>query len=406
MGFRAGNRQAPRHRDDTDRRDAEQREPSLVDDVRQLRRDPERGIAEQERHTDRRKQREAERIRGRIVIAAAAARAAAERRVRDQVCEREHDDGNAGPEPRPPRSRPVRQLERDPQRRQRERGLGAGERDREHQRCQPAVSRPAGCERRRRERTGEGDVTRRDPGVRVDVGGRQPEHRQRQRRRRRGKHPAKERHRRDEQRQVPGERDRVVAERVVAEHAIVGGKRQAGQRANKVELEVGRRPPRQMPGADTQMVPGPVAGHEAKQIVRRGRVDVRRVQLRTERMIVGHEPDPDRRRRDRHDHGDRDRDRPPTTRCAAGFSPSVVVDVADWASALALVGAGVGLTLVPQSSAAAPPPNVAIRKLPWLRVTSPLWLVRRRGSRSPLVDDVATWLLGAAPPSRRAAHRP
>jgi DNA-binding transcriptional LysR family regulator len=93
---------------------------------------------------------------------------------------------------------------------------------------------------------------------------------------------------------------------------------------------------------------------------------------------------------------DADRDRWNAAWGAAGFSPNVVVHVAEWTSALALVGAGVGLTLVPESSAAAPPPNVAIRKLPWLRMTSRLSLVRRRGASSPLVDDVATWILDAA----------
>lgn len=103
--------------------------------------------------------------------------------------------------------------------------------------------------------------------------------------------------------------------------------------------------------------------------------------------------------------GDADRDRWSAAWSAAGFSPSVIVHVVEWASALALVGAGVGLTLVPESSAVAPPPNVAIRKLPWLRMTSKLSLVRRRGVSATLVDDVASWIIEAARAPRRAAHR-
>ena len=104
--------------------------------------------------------------------------------------------------------------------------------------------------------------------------------------------------------------------------------------------------------------------------------------------------------------GDSDRERWTAAWDAAGFSPRVVVRVVEWASALALVDAGVGLALIPASYAAAHPPRVAIRALPWLRMTSPLSLVRRRGEGSALTDDVARWIIDAAPraPSERVAR--
>jgi DNA-binding transcriptional LysR family regulator len=95
---------------------------------------------------------------------------------------------------------------------------------------------------------------------------------------------------------------------------------------------------------------------------------------------------------------------------SAGFLPQVVVQVVEWASALALVDAGVGLALVPASYAAGAPPNVAIRPLPWLRLTSGLSLVRRRSHRSPLIDVVSRWIFDAAhalrPMVRRARRAP
>jgi DNA-binding transcriptional LysR family regulator len=79
----------------------------------------------------------------------------------------------------------------------------------------------------------------------------------------------------------------------------------------------------------------------------------------------------------------------------AKLAPNIVTEVVDWVSALALVDAGVGLAIVPTSYAKAPPANVAIRPLPWLAMSSPLWLVRRRGLTSLLTSVVAGWLLEA-----------
>jgi DNA-binding transcriptional LysR family regulator len=87
---------------------------------------------------------------------------------------------------------------------------------------------------------------------------------------------------------------------------------------------------------------------------------------------------------------ERDRDR----WSAAGFLPNVVVQVTSWANALALVDAGTGLALVPESYAAAAPAGVAIRRLPWLRVWLHLALVRRRAS-APLLDDLTRWIVEA-----------
>lgn len=83
----------------------------------------------------------------------------------------------------------------------------------------------------------------------------------------------------------------------------------------------------------------------------------------------------------------------------AGFAPDVVVHVVEWGSALALVDAGLGLAIVPASYAAGAPRGVALRRLPWLKLLSKLWLVRRAGAHGRLLDDVCAWL--AAPTPRR-----
>jgi DNA-binding transcriptional LysR family regulator len=74
----------------------------------------------------------------------------------------------------------------------------------------------------------------------------------------------------------------------------------------------------------------------------------------------------------------------------------VTVRVVEWTSALALVDAGIGLALVPRSYAATPPRHVAIRELPWLKLTSRLSLAVRRSAGSKLTGDVARWIEDAA----------
>ncbi|HKE20620.1 MAG TPA: LysR substrate-binding domain-containing protein [Kofleriaceae bacterium] len=97
--------------------------------------------------------------------------------------------------------------------------------------------------------------------------------------------------------------------------------------------------------------------------------------------------------------GERDRDRWVAACGAAGFTPTIAVEVSDWASALALVEAGAGVSLVPASYRAAAPPGVVLRALPWLGMRARLFLVRRARGESPLADDVARWTAGAARPT-------
>lgn len=64
--------------------------------------------------------------------------------------------------------------------------------------------------------------------------------------------------------------------------------------------------------------------------------------------------------------------------CAAhGFVPNIAVEVADYASAIALVDCGAGIALVPASLRPGPPYEVAFRELPWLAMRSELWAVTR-----------------------------
>jgi DNA-binding transcriptional LysR family regulator len=86
--------------------------------------------------------------------------------------------------------------------------------------------------------------------------------------------------------------------------------------------------------------------------------------------------------------GEQDRDRWTAAYGAAGFAPNVVVSVKDWASALALVDAEVGLALVPIIYRKTAPPGVVLRPLPWLEMRARLSVVRRRGDTSPLVSQL------------------
>lgn len=90
---------------------------------------------------------------------------------------------------------------------------------------------------------------------------------------------------------------------------------------------------------------------------------------------------------------------------AAGFLPNVVVQVVEWASALALVDAGLGLALIPASYAASPPPSVVVRRLPWLRMTSSLVLVCRRSHGSQLIEAVSRWILADTRAKRPRVRR-
>jgi DNA-binding transcriptional LysR family regulator len=76
---------------------------------------------------------------------------------------------------------------------------------------------------------------------------------------------------------------------------------------------------------------------------------------------------------------------------AGGFAPRIAVEVADWASALALVDAGAGVALVP-ASVGRTSPGVVLRAVPWLRMRSSVWLVRRADA-SPLVMQLEQLVL-------------
>jgi DNA-binding transcriptional LysR family regulator len=85
--------------------------------------------------------------------------------------------------------------------------------------------------------------------------------------------------------------------------------------------------------------------------------------------------------------GERTRDRWLDACAAAGFVPRVAVEVADYASALGLVEAGIGVAVVPASQGVISPPGILLRALDWLRLTSELWAVRPAHGSS-LADEL------------------
>src|SRR5262249_11419791 len=72
---------------------------------------------------------------------------------------------------------------------------------------------------------------------------------------------------------------------------------------------------------------------------------------------------------------------------AAGFTPDVVAQARDAATALKLVAARVGVAWLPSRAAQAVPPGVVIRRLPWRRDALAIQLVHRPGAQSPIVED-------------------
>ena len=85
--------------------------------------------------------------------------------------------------------------------------------------------------------------------------------------------------------------------------------------------------------------------------------------------------------------GDRRRERWLDACAASGFTPQIAVEVGDQASALALVGAGVGIALLPESAKASAPRDIVFRAVPWLRLRSELWAVHRQDA-APLISEV------------------
>ena len=75
---------------------------------------------------------------------------------------------------------------------------------------------------------------------------------------------------------------------------------------------------------------------------------------------------------------------------AAGFVPQIAVEVGDYASALALVEAGVGVTAVPASQGRTAPRGVALRALD-IELSAELWAVR--GSHASALAEALVMLL-------------
>jgi DNA-binding transcriptional LysR family regulator len=88
----------------------------------------------------------------------------------------------------------------------------------------------------------------------------------------------------------------------------------------------------------------------------------------------------------------------------AGFAPHMAHRTSDWAAALALVQAGLGVTLVPRLAQTAPPAGVAIRPLAGAAPCRHLFATCRGGAeQAPVVRVVLDALVEAARRPRRAA---
>ena len=80
-------------------------------------------------------------------------------------------------------------------------------------------------------------------------------------------------------------------------------------------------------------------------------------------------------------------------RCrAAGFSPRVVQSAASWNTLVSLVGAGVGISLIPRSLQQYKQQGVAYRSVPDLSVDMELSAIWKRGDRSPVRERFVTAL--------------
>ncbi len=91
-------------------------------------------------------------------------------------------------------------------------------------------------------------------------------------------------------------------------------------------------------------------------------------------------------------------------RCrAAGFSPRVVQEAAGWHTIVSLVGAGMGVALVPRSLGRAPQPGVVYCPVRDLRVELELAAVWKRGEQSPVRERFVTALRSVA--GARARNR-
>ena len=86
--------------------------------------------------------------------------------------------------------------------------------------------------------------------------------------------------------------------------------------------------------------------------------------------------------------------------CAkAGFTPDIAMEATEPLTALGLVAAGLGMTMVQQSLRHQAPAGVVLRELSWFSFRSALWAVWHRVNLRPLVEHFRTVLLQTGAPS-------
>ena len=90
---------------------------------------------------------------------------------------------------------------------------------------------------------------------------------------------------------------------------------------------------------------------------------------------------------------------------AAGFSPNVAHRSGDWAAIMAMVGAGLGVAVVPRLAQDSPPPGVVIRRLRGEPAARHLFVICRRGAEDhPAIAAVIGAIRAAAAPAPAAAQ--
>ena len=85
--------------------------------------------------------------------------------------------------------------------------------------------------------------------------------------------------------------------------------------------------------------------------------------------------------------------------CArAGFTPDIRMEATEPLTALGLVAAGLGMTMIQQSLSQHAPPSVVLRDLPWFSYRTPLWAAWHRVNLRPLVATFRHVLLAGVVP--------